>query len=412
MSFSRYTGMEAQKHIIHIYFKNHAIYGVIIIRMMFHIGVAKYRIVFFVLSITSTKAMSFTLSCSSASSSFLPRRLPIMNARAVLMSTSSFRRTTPVMMPEGPEVRTLVDQLQYGIGKRLINLKFISGRYTTQGPPAGFEAFRNTMTHHNSTNTDGEKIRNVDIITDWRCKGKFIYLTLDDGFTGSITSSEENDSDSDFLRSIWITLGMTGRFGRDDRPRKDNEDSIHKQPRWYFEFIAENEPMKPPRKIFYYDTRNFGTLRFSLSKQELEEKLKSLGPDILNPKDCTEQVFLNLARQQRPSMNICKFLMDQSKISGIGNYILSEGLYRSKIDPFSSLDEIQDDQIRTLYQELTDVVFSSYRSQGVTRKGGTYRDVDGHDGKYYFSLRCYGREITEDGEIVLRDTNGRKLSFV
>ena len=33
-----------------------------------------------------------------------------------------FRRTNIVMMPEGPEVRTLVDQLQPGVGLRLCGI--------------------------------------------------------------------------------------------------------------------------------------------------------------------------------------------------------------------------------------------------------------------------------------------------
>ena len=80
------------------------------------------------------------------------------------------------MMPEGPEVKTLTKQLKPGIGKRLVNMQFVSGRYTTKGKPRGYEEFRQTMTSYTADDTT-----NIDIVTDWKCKGKFIWLSLDQG---------------------------------------------------------------------------------------------------------------------------------------------------------------------------------------------------------------------------------------
>src|SRR5210317_529120 len=55
-------------------------------------------------------------------------------------------RTIPTMMPEGPEVRTLVDQLQPAVGMRLTDFRFLSGRYVRGARPRGFEAFAKTIT--------------------------------------------------------------------------------------------------------------------------------------------------------------------------------------------------------------------------------------------------------------------------
>lgn len=285
-----------------------------------------------------------------------------------------------------------------GVGQRLVNLQFVSGRYTTKGKPRGFEEFRETMTPYTSDDTT-----NIDVIQTWNCKGKFIWITLDQG---KIKSNQVVDED--FHRSIWITLGMSGRFQRDTfLSEKEDDGTLHKQPRWYFEFLDEGEhnEEKKTRTIFYYDTRNFGTLRFSSSKKELVDKLKSLGPDILD--DCTEEIFITVMRKQQQKMNVCKFLMNQSKIAGIGNYILSEALFRANLDPFASLDEITDDQAKLLYQEVTDTAQSSYDAQGVTRRaGGSYRDVDGNEGNYAFSLQCYGNEFCPKGRQIIRETNG------
>ena len=193
--------------------------------------------------------------------------------------------------------------------------------------------------------------------------------------------------------------------------------------RWYLEVVKvvvrspddddddnnnnNNEPPKRTR-IYYYDTRNFGTLRFSLNRVELADKLQSLGPDILEPTTCTAAVFCQIvAATKKPSMNICRFLMDQSKISGVGNYMLAEGLYRARIDPFCALEDLStDDQVR-LFEELQKVAVESYQSQGMTRTAvGQYRTMDGQQGQYAFSLQCYGQQVAKNGEKVYKQVNG------
>jgi uracil-DNA glycosylase len=99
--------------------------------------------------------------------------------------------------------------------------------------------------------------------------------------------------------------------------------------------------------------------------------------------------------------------MDQSKMAGVGNYILAEGLYRAGIDPFCCLSELTEDQQRYLFAELQSVALDSYRAQGMTRAdGGQYRTMDGSRGSYAFELQCYGRTDTDSGERVIKLVNG------
>ncbi len=337
--------------------------------------------------------------------------------------TLSTRRTIPTMMPEGPEVRTLVDQLQPAVGKRLTDFQFLSGRYVRGARPRGFEAFAKTITpialsecsdggggsggdntistiNHDDDNSEPHP-NDVDIIKALKCKGKFIYMILDEG-NAAITGE-----DSDYQRSIWITLGMTGRFVNEEdvnRPRASNSDRKGADPRWFFETMDVNNGHK--RKIYYRDARNFGTLIFSLSADELDKKLASLGADML-VEDTTEEMFLEAMNKSKQNRNICKFLMDQSKLSGVGNYILAEGLYRARIDPFASLEEINIDQRKLLFRELRDVITTSYASQGLTRpNGGTYRSVDGSRGQFEFQLQCYGQDMSPNNNPIVKEVDG------
>lgn len=327
-----------------------------------------------------------------------------VNAQVVRRRPLSTRRSNIVMMPEGPEVRTLVDQLQPAVGMRLVDFKFLSGRYVKHGRPTGYESFAKTMTPSRRNNKETESL---DVVTALRCKGKFIYLTLDQG---NQTINRVDEADNDYQRSIWITLGMSGHFVNEKevanpKPLASNSDLERVGPRWYMELM--DLQTNGSRKIYFRDARNFGTLKFCLSASELNQKLASLGPDILDYENTTEEIFLAAMEKSPQNQNICKFLMDQKKISGVGNYILSEGLYRSRIDPFADLTEISVGQRKRLFKELREIASSSYQAQGLTRSnGGTYQGIDGSRGQYEFQLQCYGQRLSPNMFPVMKEVNG------
>eukprot|EP00563_Minutocellus_polymorphus_P009469 CAMPEP_0181023782 /NCGR_PEP_ID=MMETSP1070-20121207/2225_1 /TAXON_ID=265543 /ORGANISM="Minutocellus polymorphus, Strain NH13" /LENGTH=704 /DNA_ID=CAMNT_0023100801 /DNA_START=202 /DNA_END=2316 /DNA_ORIENTATION=+ len=384
---------------------------------------------------THTYQSSFT----KGAASFRQRlAIPVANQRRRPLSScagaGAIRRTTPTMMPEGPEVRTLVDQLQPAVGMRLADLRFLSGRYVRHGRPKGFDDFCKTMTPIDkslvnkgksngdeagdidsaSGTDDGDMLARalttrdeVDVVTEWKAKGKFIYMVLDDGNASAVTGDIVDNSD--YLRSIWITLGMSGRFVSETANSAANYmqeygNGVEDGARWYMDFC--DPTTERTKRIYYHDTRNFGTLRFSLSESELTKKLSTLGLDILDSRTTVEG-YLAVIDRTKPTMNICKFLMDQKKISGVGNYILAEGLYRANIDPFACLSELSEQQKRTLFDELQATAQLSYASQGLTRqKGGSYRTPDGQRGKFEFNLQCYGQDKCPRGRPVLREMDG------
>lgn len=90
----------------------------------------------------------------------------------------------------------------------------------------------------------------------------------------------------------------------------------------------------------------------------------------------------------------------------MGNYILAEGLYRARIDPFCSLGEISIDQQRSLLRELQLTALQSYQVQGLTRPGGSYRDAEGNKGRFEFQLQCYGRTFCVKGKPVKKEIEG------
>ena len=83
------------------------------------------------------------------------------------------------------------------------------------------------------------------------CKGKFIYFTI---------------SKNDEKYYVFHSLMLTGRW--------QNE---HDE---YCKCFIELDDNKT---IWFRDTRGFGTFYFTNSKEELENKLANLGPDIMKP---------------------------------------------------------------------------------------------------------------------------------
>ncbi|KAL7575601.1 hypothetical protein ACA910_020168 [Epithemia clementina (nom. ined.)] len=422
------------------------------------------------------------------------------------------------MMPEGPEVRGYVNHVLQpaAVNCRLVEFQFLSGRYAGRSSrkPTGWHDFRATMTRYSSSSASPKQPLPpnhaaavhattthddvVDVIQDWNCKGKFMYLLLDDGKqppktlqhnqqrqeqTTNNDAQEPNDQssvlwnstqptmdaattlvegkDDDWQRSIWITLGMTGRFAAETIHEAQEELPLQaprsQEARWYMELLVLNDqmtnhhatalrrenkevegssPMPPEeqqqhrrrRRIHYYDARNFGTVRFSTSRRELQAKLQSLGPDILQTElvpngsiNSSNSIVSLLSETQREKLNVCKFLMDQRYLSGVGNYILAEALYRASIDPYASLAELNATQQVQLLTQVQAVAQESYQSQELQNflepgAGSVETDPTSASAETQqhqqpprpttFEFQCYGRETCAKGNPVFRHTHG------
>ena len=160
---------------------------------------------------------------------------------------------------------------------------------------------------------------------------------------------------------------------------------------------------------FFNDPRRFGTIKFVRGFKELDKKLKSLGPCVLNDQ-ITPQIFkesLN-KKSHRP---ICEALLDQSGVSGIGNYLRAEILYACSVNPWRNVAEISDEEWNAICDETKRIVEAAYLSQGATIY--TYKNVDGSTGTAQFLFKVYGEKHDPNGHLILReeDSNGRTIHW-
>ena len=245
--------------------------------------------------------------------------------------------------PEAPEVKLTVDFLNsYLENKVVMEWVFVNGKYVDDFPE-GFKEFEDALPL---------------LVESVNCKGKFIYFTL-------------YNEDKTFY--ILHSLRMTGRW--------------QKYCDEYVQWRIEDDDCD---RLFYRDPRKLGTILFTSDKNILDKAMSKLGPDILG-ETFTLKYWRSAIKQHR-NKNITAFLMDQSIISGCGNYIKAEVLYYAHISPKRKAGDLGDEEVERLYQGLTVISRQSYTSKGVTIRD--YKNEDGEDGMYKHQLQIYGKKAS------------------
>lgn len=260
-------------------------------------------------------------------------------------------------MPEGPECRRIASRLSYHLHQsEITNIEVLSGRYLKK-PIEDLDTFTRQL-----------PIKVMGVGT----KGKFIFIALED------------------CRSLWTTMGMAG-FWTEDATK--------------FSRIRMDYTGPKSGSLYFNDARNFGTFKIAQSGEELDAKLATLGPDLLTD-DISYEEFksrINL----RPTWPICKVLMDQSIVSGIGNYLKAEILWLTKISPHRLVSNVQEVEMQDLYQMSIATINCAYENFGSTVKVLDESIVsligDRHRLVYGYATDIIGNNIcceqTEDGRV-------------
>ena len=258
-------------------------------------------------------------------------------------------------MPESPEVRTIVDELQPLIeGRDLVKVQIVGGRFE-KTPPKGWREFRNAL------GIGPLKVEKVS------CKGKFIFWELEEDW------------------SMWCSLAMTGRWTRS----KEKHAAIR------FMHTKPGSKSTTVKVLYFDDMRHQGSIRFVEGKDLLEKRLEALGVDMLQ-EDPGHDVFKAII-QKKPDQQITQVLMNQKLIAGIGNYIKADALYLSKISPHRTAGSLSDNELNSLRESIRSVMLSSYELGG-----HAIRDYTAGEGQY--KSPCYGRKVDELDNAIVKET--------
>lgn len=281
-------------------------------------------------------------------------------------------------MPEGPEVKLSADLIRpLVVGKQVRRINLGSTSRYSGSPPEGWKAFHDSFIEEGDVN-----IINECKVLDVQVKGKFMYWTFSNGWY------------------MFSTFGMSGQWS----PK------IGKHMCLEVKLIDYSEPdsEKSRSNIYFNDPRHFGTVKFTNSKKELDEKLQELGWDPLEmPLDKNMRwLTFQLSKSKK---SIAEVLMDQGVFSGVGNYIRAEALYLSKLSPWRKANKLSQDEIKTLGQAIVDVMKESYTHQGATIH--TYKTAYGEEGKYSTLFKVYGQEKDPLGNKIIKQQTPDKRTI-
>ena len=268
-------------------------------------------------------------------------------------------------MPEGPEVTTIAKGLNGILQKKVLsNIEITNkSRYFKKN----FDGFNSLISRINSI--DGLTVKKIEN------KGKFIYWQFDDDSV------------------LFQTLGMSGGWYHSEK----SQSGI---------ILTYLDGLKL-KKLYYNDQRRFGTLKYYESKnglglKELEKKLKTIGPDLLNDKYFNKEHFIKLMRKPRlENKNITRVITDQKLISGIGNYLKAESLYAARINPHKEIKSLTDTELVNLFTAMKKKIIGSYRTGGASIRH--YSDINNVKGTFEFEMEVYGKKKDKYGNTVIAE---------
>jgi DNA-formamidopyrimidine glycosylase len=270
------------------------------------------------------------------------------------------------VLPESPELAVSRDRLrQILAGRHIISLNVgPSGRFLKKAP----EGYDRVLKKLSGGSAKVEEIHT---------KGKFMWWSL----------SFPDDME---LWYMFSTYGMSGGW------------EVNRSKHTAFSVVASDHI-----NLFFNDQRRFGTIKFVRGKKELERKLATLGPCVLNDEITRETFEKKLLRKSKAP--ICEVLMDQSCVSGVGNYLRAEILYASRLNPWKKVGDLTSSEWDLLHKETLGLTLQSYKSQGASLY--TWKNVDGEQGRTQFEFKVYGLEQDPLGQKILREEDANKRTI-
>jgi formamidopyrimidine-DNA glycosylase len=139
-------------------------------------------------------------------------------------------------------------------------------------------------------------------------------------------------------------------------------------------------------ELRFCDLRKFGWVKLISDQKELDELFSGFGPEPMD--DLTLEKFKQILQSSSQPVKIV--LMDQQKISGIGNIYASEALFLAGVDPRRPAKKINDLEAKKLFETIIEVLKRGIKYRGASDQ--YYLDAKGQKGSYQEHFLVYGQE--------------------
>lgn len=254
-------------------------------------------------------------------------------------------------MPELPEVETI----RLGLSKYLVGHKILEVEVKLPRIITG-----------NAKNLIGAKVISIERF------GKGLVINLDNNY------------------SIAIHIKLTGQLIYNDLAFVRNrnihlsKDKVGVLPNKFTHVIFR---LDENANLYYNDIRQFGWIKI-IKSSELKNLpfFKGLGPEPF--KDLTLKKFEQIISKSATPIKV--LIMDQKRISGIGNIYANDALFLSCIDPRRKSKEISKIEANKLYEAILEVLKNGLKYGGASEL--TFVNALGQEGGYQNHFLVYGQE--------------------
>ncbi|MCD1646756.1 endonuclease VIII [Marinobacter adhaerens] len=221
-------------------------------------------------------------------------------------------------MPEGPEIRRMVDDIYKAVGGKTAQSVFFAFEH--------LKPFESALR--------GRKVERVEA----RSKAVLVFF-------------EATDEDGP-----WCVYSHNQLYGKWRMGKPDQEPSTNRQLR--FAIIG------PKKAARLYSASDIQLVR----PDELNEVpyLSRLGPDPLNQDVSVAQLLAVFDDKRFRGRNLGGLLLDQAFVAGIGNYLRSEILFEAGVSPRARPRDLDADQQSKLAEAILTLVQRTYQLKGIT----------------------------------------------
>ena len=247
-------------------------------------------------------------------------------------------------MPELPEVELVVQSLN----------KLVSNRKVVVA-----ELFRERLAPFNPPPDFAAKLSGSTIMRVHR-RGKHILFDLNNGNT------------------LIVHLRMSGRFMLLPLER---ENPKYTHAAFYFE---------DETRLVFQDQRHFGFMRIVETAKLAEAKeIVKLAPEPFG-EDFTPKYFREILKTSKKSLK--EFLLDQTKVTGLGNIYASEAMFLARINPQIPANEVSAKKANVLFEKIREVLAESIAHGSTLNVNPENIDGSYYGGGFSYGWRVYDRE--------------------
>jgi formamidopyrimidine-DNA glycosylase len=247
-------------------------------------------------------------------------------------------------MPELPEVQTVVNTLNHTqlINTKIINVKVYKPKLLKNSSPTRFRQF-----------LLNEKITRIERLA------KYLIFKLSN------------------RKILVVHLRMEGKLFYESLLSSLPAKHCH------IEFYLANKHV-----LRYYDSRIFGTFHIYKANEYLNAPhIKKIALDPLDTHFDGQYLHKMLTNVKRP---IKTALLDQTKVSGIGNIYADEILFLAKIHPLSLASNLELHHYEAITKHAKYILKQAIKYGGTTI--ATYQSANNHIGQYQNKLLVHSRK--------------------